>query len=196
MSEEKEVFFMSGNRKNTAAMGNIRLFGNTKVLVVSALFIAMSIVLGKLLAFNIGSSIRVSFENLPLLMAGVFFGPLVGAAVGIGADLIGCLIVGYAINPIITLGAACIGFFSGLAAIILSGRKQIVRIAGSVAAAHITGSMLIKSIGLYLYFHTPFEVLIMRVPLYIGIGIVEGYILYLLLKNKAFSEQLERVCRK
>lgn len=185
---------MNSSNKTTAAK-SLRLFGNTRVLVISALFIAMSIVLGKVLAFNIGTSIRISFENLPLLMAGIFFGPFIGAAVGMGADIIGCLLVGYAINPVITLGAASIGFVAGLMSILLSKLNPLPRISISVFAAHITGSMIIKSVGMYIYFHTPIQVLLMRIPLYIGIGILEFYIIYLLLKNKAFSEQLERVKR-
>lgn len=184
---------MNSTNKTTSAVKSLRLFGNTRVLVVSALFIAMSIVLGKVLAFNIGTSIRISFENLPLLMAGIFFGPFIGAAVGAGADLIGCLLVGYAINPVITLGAASIGFVSGLMSILLSKMHKCPRTALSVLAAHAAGSMLIKSIGMYFYFHTPVQVLMLRIPLYIGIGTLEFYIIYLLLKNKAFSDQLERV---
>lgn len=195
MSEEKEVFFMNSTNRSSAAK-SLRLFGNTRVLVISALFIAMSIVLGKYLAFNIGTSIRISFENLPLLMAGIFFGPFIGAAVGVGADLIGCLMVGYAINPVITLGAALIGFVSGLMAILLSKLPQLPRTAVSVLAAHAAGSMLVKSVGMYFYYSTPIEVLLMRIPLYIGIGILEFYIIHLLLKNRAFSEQLERVKKK
>lgn len=204
MSEEKEVFLMiTSNNSSTstvspkaAAAGSLRLFGNTRVMVISALFIAMSIVLGKVLAFNIGTSIRISFENLPLLMAGLFFGPFIGAAVGIGADIIGCIIVGYAINPVITLGAAMIGFASGMFSIILGNKKMLPRIAFSVLSAHVLGSMLIKSIGMYIYFHTPMPVLMLRIPLYIGIGILEFYIIYLLLRNKAFSDQLEKVKTK
>jgi len=186
----------TNSTNKTSAAKSLRLFGNTRVLVISALFIAMSIVLGKYLAFNIGTSIRISFENLPLLMAGIFFGPFIGAAVGAGADLIGCLMVGYAINPVITLGAALIGFVSGFMAILLSKMKPLPRTAFSVLAAHAAGSMLVKSIGMFFYFNTPIQVLLMRIPLYLGIGILEFYIIHLLLKNKAFSEQLERVKRK
>ncbi|MDE5563661.1 MAG: folate family ECF transporter S component, partial [Oscillospiraceae bacterium] len=86
----------------------MRLFGNVRVLIIAALLIAMSIVFGKVLSFTIGP-LRISFENLPILMAGIFFGSIIGMVVGAAADVIGCLIVGYAINPIITAGAAWIG---------------------------------------------------------------------------------------
>ena len=179
------------NNQKTA--GRIKYFGSTRVLVVCALLIAMSIAFGKLLAFNIGSSIRISFENLPILMAGIFFGPLAGLAVGVGADLIGCLIVGYSINPYITAGAALIGLVSGIFAKYLLNGKKPVDIFGSVITAHFIGSMLVKSYGLYKFYDTPMPVLLTRVPLYICIGAVEAYIIYLLSKHEAFSELIERI---
>lgn len=178
--------------KNTKAIGKIGLFGSTRVLVISALFIAMSIVLGKLLAFNVTSYIRISFENLTVLMAGIFFGPLVGAAVGAGADIIGCFVAGYSINPIITLGAASVGLISGLVFSRTSGIRPILRILASAGAAHIIGSMLIKSIGLRVYYGYPLEWLLWRIPVYIGIGLLESYIIHLLTSNRAFAAQLEK----
>ena len=173
----------------------LRLFRSTKVLAASAILIAMSIVLGKVLAINIGDSIRLSFENLPILIAGVFFGPAIGMAVGAGADIVGCLIVGYSINPIITLGATAIGFFSGLMARAVRVDSIAVRVFPSVLTAHIIGSMLIKSIGMRMYFHTPFMVLFLRIPIYLIVGAIEGYIIYALRRNKHFMSQLERVLR-
>lgn len=196
MSEEKEDFFMYTNKQGTTSAADLRLFGNVRVLTISALLIAMSIVLGKLLAFNITDSIRISLENLPLLMAGIFFGPFIGAAVGAGADIIGCLIVGYSISPIISVGAASIGFIAGFVSHFIFKKRSLPSIAVSVAAAHIIGSMIIKSVGLYIYFHTPIQVLLLRIPTYIGIGILEFYIVYLMQKNKAFSAQLDRIVKK
>ena len=74
----------------------------------------MSIVLGKVLAFNIGDFFRVSLENLPIIFIGIAFGPLWGAVVGAVADLVGCFIVGYTVNPIITLGAMTVGAIAGI----------------------------------------------------------------------------------
>ena len=174
MSEEKEDFFMYTNKQGTTSAADLRLFGNVRVLTISALLIAMSIVLGKLLAFNITDSIRISLENLPRLMAGIFFGPFLGAAVG----------------------AASIGFIAGFVSHFIFKKRSLPSIAVSVAAAHIIGSMIIKSVGLYIYFHTPIQVLLLRIPTYIGIGILEFYIVYLMQKNKAFSSQLDRIVKK
>ena len=170
---------MSAERQ-TAKTGTRSSFGSIQVLIMMALFIALSIVLGKQL-------------SLTVLMAGIFFGPLAGLTVGACADLIGCLLVGYAINPIITAGAASVGFISGLVYKNCFRTKPKLRLAASVGAAHVIGSMIIKSIGLRIYFGYPLQMVALRVPLYIVIGCAEGYIIYLLLRNKAFGRQLERM---
>ena len=198
MSEEKEVIFMVKNNSGTAVRTDLRLFGSTKVLIVSALLAAMSIVLGKFGAINIGNSIRIGFGGLPIQMAGIFFGPVVGAAVGLVADVIGCLLKGYAINPVITLGSVCIGLFSGLMFHhVLSPMKNVLpKIALATVTAHVIGSMIITSLGLYAYYHTPFETLILRVPIYLITAALETAIIYLMLKNRAFTAELEKVRKK
>ena len=77
---------------------------------------------------------------------------------------------------------------------LMTKKNQLLSMCLSAFAGHIIGSMLIKSIGLHIYYGTPFEVLIMRVPLYLAIGTLESMIIYMLLKNKAFSAQLDKVC--
>ncbi|MBQ4464354.1 MAG: folate family ECF transporter S component [Oscillospiraceae bacterium] len=179
----------------STALGELRLFGNVRVMIVTALLIALSIVFGKLLAFNIGP-LRISFENLPILMAGILFGPLIGLVTGVAADIIGCLIVGYAINPLITLGAALIGLTAGLMYRLPLLRNLNARLVCAVFAAHILGSMVVKSIGLMVYYGYTIQSVGLRIPLYIGISIVESAVMLLLLTNKAFTRELERLRRK
>ena len=190
---------MAVNNKSAAIKSNIRLFGSTRILIVAALLVAMSIVLGKFGAINIGNSIRIGFGGLPIQMAGMFFGPFVGAAVGLVSDIIGCILRGYAINPIITLGYTCIGFVSGAAYHYLFGgmKKMLLpKVALSALLAHMVGSMCIISIGLYVYYKTPFETLALRVPIYTITAALETAVIYLMLKNRAFTAQLEKIKRK
>ncbi|MBQ8403573.1 MAG: folate family ECF transporter S component [Clostridia bacterium] len=186
------------NRRHTRA-GGIALFGNLHVMVAAALLAALSIVLGKYLAFNIGETLRISFENLPVLMAGVFFGPAVGAMVGAVADLVGCFMVGYAINPVITLGSALVGAVSGAIAMYAfprrAGWRATWRVFIPVMAAHTVGSMFVKTLGMMLYYGTPAEIFFVRIPLYIVIGFLEGYIIMLLFKNKTFAGELGRIIK-
>ena len=50
-----------------------------------------------------------------VLLAALLFGPWAGFAVGVVADMIGGGLAGYAINPLITLGAGAIGLAAGFA---------------------------------------------------------------------------------
>ena len=89
--------------------------GATKIPVTLAALGAIGIILGKFLAFNVTEFMRFSLENTTIIFAGIVFGPILGAAVGAVQDLVGCIAVGYAINPIITLGCAVVGLISGAA---------------------------------------------------------------------------------
>lgn len=169
------------------------LFGSIKIMACASILAAMSIVLGKYLAFNLTPVIRISFENLPILIAGIFFGPVVGAAVGIVADLLGCLMVGYTINPIITLGAGSIGLISGLISLALK-KSKLPRVLFSVVAAHLIGSVTIKTIGLVIFYSMPLmETAMWRLLTYAIIGTAECVLIYLLVKNPAFERQIENM---
>ncbi len=177
--------------KNYKSFGGIRLMGNLKVLITMALFIALSMVF-KQISVNCGP-FRIGFENLPLLLSGIMFGPVIGFIVGAAADVFGCIFSGFPINPLITLGAASIGLVSGIVYFYFFENRPSLKVFASVAFAHVIGSMIIKSFGLFLWYNYELPVLLLRIPLYIIIGTVEGYVTYLLMKNKAFLRQLEKI---
>lgn len=180
------------NQRSTAA-GKTALFGNTRIMAVSALFVAMSIIFGKFLAVNIGSTFRFSLENLTIIMAGCFFGPVVGGAVGAGADIIGSLLRGYAINPLITIGAAAVGITAGIVSRRFFVNKAGLNITASVAAAHLIGSVLIKSAALCIAYDAPAITFLYRLMIYAATGVIEGTIIYILSGNKAFKAQLDKL---
>lgn len=169
---------------------------STKVLVSLAVLVAISIVLGKYLAIGIGEVLRFSMENLPVLFAGIAFGPVAGALVGAVADLIGCLMVGFTINPVVTVGAAVIGAVGGLVPLILSKRIKGERliIAITVSLAHLIGSVLIKTFGLSAYYDMPFIILMLwRLLNYTVVGGIEGVLLYTLFNSKGIRRQLSLI---
>ncbi len=171
----------------------------TKTITLLALFTALSIVLGKYLAVNLTGSYRISFENLPVILAGTAFGPIAGAVVGITADLIGCILVGYNINPIITAGAAAIGIIAGVFGKMLlkrvrsderarsslcGGISLYMRLFVSVGTAHLIGSVIIKTIGIYYFFPQPFLILLsVRAAIYLFTTIAESFVLYILYRR-------------
>ena len=78
---------------------------SVRTLTAMALLIAMSIVFSRVLSISTGF-VRFNLGSLPVLLAGILFGPWAGFVVGMVADIIGGVLAGYAINPLITLGAA------------------------------------------------------------------------------------------
>lgn len=175
----------------------VAIFGSIRVLACAAVLVAMSIVCGKYLAIRGGEILRFSFENLPILIAGICFGPIVGAAVGVAADLVGCLLVGYAINPIITVGAALIGLSSGLLFAAFPKLGLLWRTLLAVSLAHLIGSVVVKTLGLAAFYAMPLGVLMLwRLLNYLIVGAVEFFLIYALLKNRSVWKTLEKMKKR
>ena len=166
---------------------NSKSAGALRLCVILAMLSAISIICGKYLAVNLGEVLRISFENLPIIFAGIAFGPVCGALVGTVADLIGCLLVGYAINPLVTLGAAAIGAVSGTAFWLIKRIKSLpyaLKIAFSVALSHIIGSVIVKTFGLAIFYDMPvFILMLWRLLNYTVIAIPESILLWVLMRN-------------
>ncbi len=162
---------------------------NLKIMVVCAIFSAISIVSGKFLAISIGETIRISLENLPIILSGILFGPVVAAFTGLTADIIGCILRGYAINPILTAAAMLIGFLAGIIYNSFEKINRHIRLGLTVVFCHIIGSVFLKTIGLCIWFNYPFyPTLFGRIINYIIVAAAEFIILELLLKNKSFMK--------
>jgi ECF transporter S component (folate family) len=179
LAQGKEDFFM---RKSVRA------------LTLAAMLTAMSVVIGifckSFLNFG-GGLIRITFENLPIILSGILFGPLVGAVVGVATDLISYFLSPqiYPPNFIVMFGAAMIGFLSGLVSKVIIRKRGYAQIIVAVVSAHVVGSMIIKTIGLFQFFQWA---VIWRIPLYIVIAAVEMMVLCLLYKNATFRKLIER----
>lgn len=80
------------------------------VSVVLTRFFSLMLLLGGLPA------LRVGFGSIPLIMAGMMFGPVVGGITGVVSDIVGYMInpMGGAFFPGFTLSAALYGIISGL----------------------------------------------------------------------------------
>ena len=164
-------------------------------LATAALFVAMSVVIGMFcktfLNFN-GGLIRITFENLPVILSGIFFGPLVGGLVGVVSDLVSYLLSPqiYPPNLWVTAGAFCIGVISGIVAryiIKKHGTKQIILCGVS---AHLLGSMIIKTIGLYSFYGIA---VLVRIPLYLVISSLEITLICILWRQASFRRLFEKL---
>ena len=193
---------MLNNKKSPKRVGKSRLggFGSLRRLCFAAVLAAMSLVLGKFLQIPnpFQEFIRISFENLPIILAGIVLGPLPAMLVGIVADLLGCLLYGYAVNPLVTLGGAVVGLVAGLIAHYVVEKTLWLRVWLAVFAAHAIGSVMIKTAGLAAWYLTNYSLgylqfLGWRAVNYTVIGIAEGTVIYLLLRNRAFAKQMEEI---
>ena len=129
---------------------------------------------------------------LPVLLAALLFGPGAGFAVGAVADIIGGVLAGYAINPLITLGAASIGLVGGLGWRKLSHLRTGNRLWCSVLAAHFVGSMVINSLALHIFYGYAWAVLIARIPNALVLTAVNTVLLRILLENRALMAVAKR----
>ena len=168
--------------------------GAVKIPVTLSALAAIGIILGKFLAFNVTDFMRFSFENTTIIFAGIVFGPILGAAVGAVQDLVGCLAVGYAINPFITLGCASIGAISGVMFSILKKTPLAIRVSVSTLTAHLAGSVFLKSLGLSLFYDLPFGVTVAwRLLNYVIVGTVEVILLCFLFKSKQLLTEINKI---
>jgi len=156
-----------------------------------ALLCAMSVTLGYVAKMIFGTSpLRVTFENLPIVFAGIVFGPLYGGAVGAVADLVNCLFAGQAPILLITVGAALVGVLSGLLSHTLLRKPTFTNLLTVELITQSIASVIVKSMALHIYFTYSYLLLLPRLPIYIGIAIAESYCLYILLNHPAVKKHL------
>ena len=140
---------------------------SVRTLTAMALLIAMSIVFSRVLSISTGF-VRFNLGSLPVLLAG------------------------YAINPLITLGAASIGLVGGLGWQKLSHLRTGNRLWCSVLAAHFVGSMVINSLALHLFYGYAWAVLVARIPNALVLTAVNTVLLRILLENRALMAVAKR----
>lgn len=165
---------------------------NVKVLTTAAMLGALSVVIGIFCKnfLNFGNGLfRITFENFPIILSGLMFGPAVGAAVGIVSDMVSYFLStqSFAISPIVTLGAALVGCVSGLVSHYIIKKPGIARIAASAFSAHLVGSVIVKSFGLFVYYGW---LVLWRIPTYAAIATLEILLLCLLYRHQAFRKYM------
>lgn len=170
------------------------VFPNLKSLTLAAMMTAVSVVIGIFCKnfLNFGAGLfRITFENIPIILSGILFGPAVGGLVGAASDLVSYLLSNqvYPPNLIVTLGAALVGAVSGVISHCVIKHEGRGRIILSAAAAHLVGSMIVKPIGLYQFYGI---LVLWRIPLYLVIAPIEILILCWLFRRGFFLRLIER----
>ena len=170
-------------------------FKDVKELTIGAMLVAMSVVMGifckTVLNFG-GGLFRVTFENLPIIISGLLFGPIIGGLTGLTADLISYLLSGqvYPLNLIVTLGSVTVGTLSGVVSRFIIRKRSPLQVIASGGLAHVVFSMIIKPIGLFAFYEWA---VLWRIPLYLVIAPLEILLICLLFKNNGIKRLLDGI---
>lgn len=130
---------------------------STRNLILMAALIAMQIILARFLSIQASEILRISFESIPVILAGMWLGPLSGAVVALVADILGTVISGYGIwFPPIALGPIMVGVISGLSTKYvfrsdLSSTRESWKVILTVIVAGIINSFVIGPVTTTLY---------------------------------------------
>lgn len=138
---------------------------DTKTMVKAGLLTALSIVLTRFMYIFVplggAQTLRISFGEVPVMMSGLLFGPVVGGITGAAADLIGVLVNSQgAFHPGFTLSSILWGVIPGLLYLIFrrAGTYEKVysfkNILIAVGAAYIVVSLMLNTIWLQQLYST------------------------------------------
>ena len=162
--------------------------GGVKTLVTLAFLAALSVVLSRILAINT-HSIRISFGSVPILLAGLLYGPFAGALVGFAADLVGSLALSsFGYMPLLAISPVLVGGLPGLMRGLVKDKTTPVRLGIVIFITEIIAAIGWTTSCLNLLSGTPLrELLMLRVPLYLTMALVETAVIYLLVRSGAFK---------
>ncbi|MGL5440553.1 MAG: folate family ECF transporter S component [Filifactoraceae bacterium] len=88
----------------------------TRGMLIGALLVAISVVLARFVGFMLpGGAIRISFTNVPIILGGMFLGPIGGFIVGAVSDIIGAILFPQGtFFPGFVLSSGLVGLIPGL----------------------------------------------------------------------------------
>ena len=130
---------------------------STRNLILMAALVAMQIILARFLSIQASDILRISFESVPIIIAGMWLGPLSGAIVALIADILGTVLSGYGIwFPPIALGPILVGVISGLSTKYvfrsdLSSTRDSWKVILTVVVAGIVNSFLVGTVTTTMY---------------------------------------------
>ena len=131
---------------------NKKLTLDTRTVVFLGLLTAMHIVLTRLLVIELGAY-RITFGSICTILAGLWFGPIGGGICGLVSDILGCILKGYAINPLITVAAVLWGVIPGLTRNLFhdSKKKKTAAVCVSIVVTSVLSSLVFTTAGLVLF---------------------------------------------
>lgn len=131
---------------------------NTRVLVFMALFIAMDVILTRFLSVQT-PIIRIGFGFIPIALAGMMFGPVVGGVTAALGDIVGMLVFPQgAYFPGFTFTQFLAGATFGL--LLYKKPKSILRISIAAAIVVVVVDVLLNTVWISMITSTPYVALL------------------------------------
>ncbi len=117
----------------------------TRMLVALALLSALEVILARFIIPMPAVDMRYSLESVPIIIAGLLFGPLGGMAVGFVGDLVGSFFTGFGYNPLFAVPPVLLGLCTGLLRFLPAKKVCLWRIFVTMVPAFVLGSILWQS---------------------------------------------------
>lgn len=135
-------------------MPKIKEFFAPRRLTSMAILIALQIVLARFAGLQINEGLRISFEAVPIIIAGIWLGPAAGFLVGFLSDLFGTLISGYGVYfPPLALTPILNGVLPGLCyRHLFKGNMNFIKCVAMIVATEIITSLLLGTYTLTWYY--------------------------------------------
>ncbi len=130
------------------------------------LLTAVSIVLTRIFGFIVPvagvGALRLSFGEIPIILAGVLFGPAGGVLTGLASDLIGYMINshGGAFFPGFSLSAALTGFIPGWILFRHRGSLRLWQVGATVLVTDLIAGVLMNTLWLTILYGQGFFVIL------------------------------------
>ncbi|MBE6031645.1 MAG: folate family ECF transporter S component [Clostridiales bacterium] len=158
---------------------------NTKVMVTLALLIAINLILTRIFVIYFSDFSRFDLGNVPLILAGLFFGPAAGAIAGAAADILGSVVLsGRGWFPPLTIGPVLMGLIPGLLRRFLIKKNTLPRVLAIVILTEAVASLAWKAWCLATLYHVDYSIVfIARLPVVILLMAVETALVYILFKR-------------
>lgn len=116
---------------------------STHNLALMAVLAAMQIVLARFLAIQVSDLLRISFEAVPLALAGLWLGPVAGAVVALVSDFLGMCLFGQGTYfPLIVLGPMAYAVICGAGGRALGGNLAETKTMGKTAAVLVVAGIV------------------------------------------------------
>jgi len=130
--------------------------------LLTAVSIVLTRIFGVMVPISGVGALRLSFGEIPLMLAGVLFGPEAGALTGVAADLIGYMINSHGgpYFPGFTVSSALVGFIPGM--LLFKKRKDLtaVQVAAVVLITDLITGVLMNTLWVSIMYGQGFFVLL------------------------------------